>query len=220
MYGPLLVLLATFLNASTSEASSIVYFDTYRSLWAEGVLTENTNTGAWTSERPGGSSLASSFFSNISQSGISAAGNIAILSNTSGGPGDNKRIELSTSFEISVPYSVHLDFGNFATGSAYTEGFLFDELTQTTLAQRIGDGRLLYDGVLPPGIYSFSLLSEVSAPVGPYFGHGTFNGTLALEPFTPVPEPGTMTLFGAGLAATAWRRRKAVFRKAGGRSCL
>jgi hypothetical protein len=211
LYATPLVLLATLLNVPITEAGPIVYFDTYRSLSANGQLLESTDTGQWWRSLPVNNGSAE-HRSEILQSGIRATVNLAALSNTSGSAGADLSSQLFTSFEIDVPYSASLDLGLSAIGDpAYLEGYFYDQNTQTMLAEVVVDsgiGRLLYEGVLEPGLYSFYLLSQVNAPAGPYFGHGTINGDLALEPFAPVPEPATLTLFGMGLAATAWRRRR------------
>ena len=208
--GTLLLLVAPLINAPTAEAGPIVYFDTHRSLDANGQFFESTATGVFDVSATGSDGTAAEHRSDISQSGISTVVNMSGLSNVNGGPGINNTTQLFTSFAIDVPYSADLDITLLGRDDARSEGYLFDQNTGTMLAQVMVDSgfaHLMFQGILDPGLYDFFLLSEVTAPTGPFFGHATSVGDFALQEFTPVPEPATMTLFGIGLAAAWWRKR-------------
>jgi len=64
-----------------------------------------------------------------------------------------------------------------------------------------------FSGVPPPGGAGF----QIRDPGNVVFMRGRLDlqAVNAPEQPTPVPEPATMTLFALGLAATAWRRRRA-----------
>jgi hypothetical protein len=212
--GKVLVLLTALLAAPVAEAGPIVYFDMMRSVSLFGQHFENTTTGQWDVLKSTVLPLCclADHRSNIGQLGIRAQFNMAILSNSDTGPSVNNISQLFTSFALDVPYLADLDFGLGATDSAHTEGFLYDQTNDIMLAELILDAGfkgLTYEGVLQPGLYSLYLLTQVSAPAGKYFGHGQVSGNLDLTSQDPavIPEPATMTLFGMGLVATAWRRR-------------
>lgn len=212
----LLPLFVAVLFVSVAEASPIVFFETDRSLQANGELFENHSAGAWSASS---TADGEGFFENghqistISPSYIGGTGLASALSRTSANGDADVRSQLLASFGIDVPYLAMLDVGISASDDASAGGFLFNHDTQTMLAQVLltdAASRLQYDGILTPGLYSFYLLAQMNAAPGPYQGTSSFVGGLALEPFTPVPEPATLTLFGLGLAAAAWRRRSGI----------
>jgi hypothetical protein len=202
------------------EAGPIIYFDTYRSLNINGMLFETTATGEWSAS--GGQGPNRSQRSFIGERLVDAAANpferiraSGDLNMSSFDGATNLSTDLFTSFVLDSPYTAILRAFVDAENAGYAEGFLFDETTQTMLAQAMVDdgvAQLRYEGILQPGVYSYYLMAEVMSPggTGPFVvNDAAFGGDLTLTQFTPVPEPGTMALLGLGLAA-AWRRRRAM----------
>ena len=209
----LIVLLAALASVPVAEAGPIVYFDSYRSVNLDGTLFETTATGPWSA---GISSPNRSQNSNIGLFRVDGAGNPYEIIRASGNltsfpfQSVNLSTDLFTSFLLDAPYSIHLDAFASARDAGFAEGFLFDENAQAMLAQvMVEDGirRLQYDGVLEPGLYSYYLFAQLNTPGTSNDHNARFGGDLELRAFSPVPEPGTMTLLGVGLAA-AWRKRR------------
>lgn len=74
-----------------------------------------------------------------------------------------------------------------------------------------GDKTLAYSGVLKPGSYAFGVLAvtQVNASPLPQSTTSTFeSAAFALSPVNPIPEPATLLLIGAGLAAREVVRRR------------
>src|SRR5436190_23409209 len=164
----LLVLLLALVSVPVAEAGPIVYFDSYRSFNDNGAVQDTTATGAWSARAP----------TSINRSQNSVIG--AQLVDPQGHPFEmirafgtlNTRLrdgaayystDLFTSFELDNPYHINLDVGLTARSDARVEGYLFDQNTQTMLAQLMLDhatGRLRFDGVVEPGVYSYFLFAE------------------------------------------------------------
>jgi hypothetical protein len=218
----LVVLLPTLAFVPSAEAGSIVYFDIYRSLNVNGTVFENTTTGHW-SAISSSSGINSSHSSWIGRTLFTPearqyeAIDVNGIVRAWGDRPDNMSTDFFTSFVLDVPHTADLRAGLFRIREGYAEGFFYNETTQTMLAQAqtplaqaVSSNGLLYQGVLEPGVYSLYLGARIETLGGPGVNDSAAQsaGTLALTPPALVPEPATMTLFGAGLAATAWWRRK------------
>jgi hypothetical protein len=215
---PALVLLSAVMFVPTAEAGTIIYFDTYRSLETNGTLQSSTANGEWFA-RDNTTTINRSQWSFIPEFLVDGAGNPfqrirahGTLNVVREGTADHST-DLFTRLLLDAPYSADLDVSLRGDGDGEAQGYLFNETTQTMLAQVMvesGAQRLLFEGVLEPGIYSYFLQADIHTPDGMRLaGHSAaFSGDLDLRAFSPVPEPATMTLFGVGLAAV-WQRRRA-----------
>ena len=219
-----LALVVALISASAAEAGPIVFFDSYRSLNASGQFFETTATGSWTrsASSSGPDWSQNGFqFSNIGENRFRVDGtpytrvfssqSVFGLSRNPNAPAVDNYSSLFTSFMIDSQYTAMIDVSLDGGGDAFAEGYLFNRTTNTMVATaqtNDSDARLLYNGLLDPGIYDYFLYAQVVAPAGRYEGHGTAVGDLDLQAFTPVPEPATMTLFGVGLAAIRLGLRK------------
>ncbi|HUQ89809.1 MAG TPA: hypothetical protein VM096_19760, partial [Vicinamibacterales bacterium] len=166
---PTLVVLLLLVGAPFAEAGTIVYFDSYRSLNINGTVQDTTAIGPVSLS--GGPGITRIQTSNIGESLVDSAGhpferiraNATLNSRFNAGPA-NLSTDLATSFVLDVPYTANLNYSLSGRFDGRSEGFFFDENTQTMLAQVFteeGTGRLLYQGVLAPGAYSLFLLSEI-----------------------------------------------------------
>ena len=122
--------------------------------------------------------------------------------------------EFSISFDVDSLDDVYFTLnGSYRSGPApffpYDSHYVAEPPTG-----RVSDA--LVDAYGPPWIPLADLGTGFSGELFTFRGHhrteGSYTvGTWALAPqpaaITPVPEPATMTLFGIGLAAAAWRRK-------------
>ena len=210
-----IALLLAVVCVPIAEAGPIIYFENYRSLNVNGTMFETTDTGSWLINVNGNPNGFHNSF--IGESGLDAAAHPFDRVRARGEVRVNRiadadaSTDLFTSFLLDSRYTAHLDAFVSARLDGYAEGFLFNQSTQTMLAQAItenGTARLSYAGILEPGVYSYYLLARLNSPAASNDHNAGFGGDLTLTPFTPVPEPASITLFGIGLAATAWRRRR------------
>lgn len=209
------MLLMVLVSVPVAEAGTIVFFDTVRSLSANGEFYSTTATGASAEgsnvNSPDGFQNAEQI-SNIAQTFIGGTLNTNAMSGGAGGPVTDYT-ELFTRFMLDSDYTADLHVGITARYDGYAEGYLYDEIAGMMLAEvRVMEGvrQLMFDGVLPAGAYSIYLLTRASGD-GEFTATANAVGGLSLTPFTPVPEPATLTMLGIGLAATAWRRRRSRF---------
>jgi PEP-CTERM motif len=219
----LVVTLVVLASVAVAEAGPIIYFDNYRSLRVDDRFFENSGTGSWSASAQGAQTTIRTGFqlSIIGEKRVDGAGHpydysrpqgsLTAFSRDPGGAAVDFMTSYTTTFQLDAPYAYDLDFFVDADGGGYAEGFLFAENTQTMVANAAVMNqirRTTQEGILDPGIYRFSFLATLNEPPGFYDGGAGFGGELELRQFTPVPEPATMSLFGVGLAAAAWRRRK------------
>ena len=206
-----------------AEAGPIVYFDSYRSLEVDGQLQENSTTGTWGAfiERNGPGIHNGHTLGTIGEKRFDAAGNpydfirpdarlLAYSLFDPNAAAADFMASFSTSFLLDSPYAIDFDIFLDTNGHGVAQGSLFAESTQTMLAGATATNafrRLTYTGVLEPGIYTLAFLAQLSEPAGRHDGSADFFGEIELRPFTPVPEPATLSLFGIGLAAV-WRQKR------------
>lgn len=114
------------------------------------------------------------------------------------------------SFDVNVPASLAFGSADFGT---------FQSTAITEMDNDPGERSLLFEGLYTPGsagtlrslggVPAEFTVSFTQTPVGT--GALSFNGTLAVNAVSPVPEPSTVALAGsAGLVAAleGWRRRR------------
>lgn len=216
---PMLVAFAmSLIMAHAASAGTIVLFDGVRQTDAGIIHHQVHHTGLWSDSitwtDPNYGRATASQFTNISAGFFGGSG----FSEIQDVPGS----ELWTSsgaaygafFEIDEPYLAQLNVELFeTTGSALTRTTLYYRPDITTVVWDVfgtpGTTLVSREGVLVPGRYHFTLDARTNGSLSDHAA-ASFSGGLMLTPIggAEVPEPATMTLFGLGLAATVWRRRK------------
>jgi hypothetical protein len=199
------------LYSPTAEAATVVFFDTYASLDANGQFVDTTNRQFFLSN--GGTFVISGSIGEARADLQGRPYNFTQVSTSlfaASNETDDAASAFRTSFAVDAPFLIDFDFFVSADGTGFARGSLVNQTTQTIIteaAARDGFQQLDFSGVLEPGVYSLSLFGEVTAQPR-LQSNGRFGGDFELREITPVPEPATLTLFGVGLAAAAWHRRR------------
>ena len=203
----LVVFVASLLVTQVANADPIVVFNENRRISVFPFEThQNFEQGPWSD---------SLYFDGIFGFGR-ASQNTTISTGFIGGRGDTlvyqpfegffSETELSVSFQLSQPYSAHVDVNLFASNAQAAVdlrggdfGFVYERFVN------FGERALSDRFVLVPGTYDFLLSTRASVAVGDVSG-AFFDGGVTLTP-VPVPEPATLTLFGLGLLGVGVRKR-------------
>jgi hypothetical protein len=176
----------------------------------------NTATGAQSL-----SSIASSDSRQFSGSGRTSA----IAESPFAGDGTNAGAgglaSVTWNFRLDQPYLFDFDTALspssddvrvfFRTSLATIQGSLFESVFSHESQDSRGEA-IVEHGRLDPGLYSFFLQSSAGVFTfqGTKAGRLDFDFSLDLTPASPVPEPGTISLLGAGLFAVAASRRRSA----------
>ncbi len=213
------VFLLALVCGPVAEASTIVLFGSERSVVVNATSHAFHGQGAWSESRGqlvgGDTQVFARQDSMISAAFLGGTGVAEVTALSGAGSDTFASSNLRSLFTITEPYLATLDvefdvdWTDAAAASLRlerTDGILgpplFEAFGQPDASTLITQSLLLLPGTYAFQMLTFATLSESVS----------FAGGLTLEPLTAtaVPEPATITLFGLGLAAAAWRRRGGV----------